>query len=386
MLQFFIYWYHAPMEKLFDDSPQHPGEYLKEKLSERGWTYQELAAIAGKSSRSISEIARCRSGVSAKMARAFGAAFGNSAEEWLKWDYLYRLSAATNDVSPVEDMARLYSLAPVRDMQRRGWIDERAPVESELRRFFGVESLESDPIFPVALRAPSPLTSLNPAERAWCFRARKLAGALVVQQFRRSRIKSAIEDLRILAAFPKEAADVPKVMSEYGFRFLVVEPLPGCKIDGAAFWIDDASPVIAVSVRFDRNDSFWFTVMHELMHVKNQDAISVDTDLVGIDQETVPVLVEDNIEARANKGAANALIPHRELESFIRRVGPLYSKQRIIQFSHRIKIHPAIVVGHLQKRKEIGYHANREMFAKIRSTITETALTDGWGRTVTIQL
>ena len=64
--------------------PQHPGEYLKEKLSERGWTYQELAAIAGKSSRSISEIARCRSGVSAEMARAFGAAFGNSAEEWLK--------------------------------------------------------------------------------------------------------------------------------------------------------------------------------------------------------------------------------------------------------------------------------------------------------------
>ena len=386
MLHFYISCYHVRMRKLFDDSTRHPGEYLKEKLDERGWTYQELAAIAGKSVRSISEIARCRSGVSAEMARAFGAAFGNSPKEWLKWDYLYRLSATTNDISPVKDMARLYSLAPVRDMQRRGWIDGRAPVESELRRFFCVESLDSDLNFHVALRATSTRTVLNLAERAWCFRAKKVAATLIVQPFRRSRIKSAIEDLRTLAAFPKEAADVPRVLSRYGFRFIVVEPLPGCKIDGAAFWLDDVSPVIAVSLRFDRNDSFWFTIMHELMHVMNRDAISVDTDLVGNDQERALVLVEDDIEARANKGAANALIPHRELESFIRRVGPLYSKQRIIQFSHRIKIHPAIVVGQLQKRKEVGYHANREMFAKIRSTITETALTDGWGRMVEIQL
>lgn len=374
------------MDRLFDDSRQHPGEYLKEKLNERGWTYDELGVIAGKSTRSISEIARCKAGVSAEMAHAFGAAFGNSPEEWLKWDYLYRLSTVTSDVSPVEDMARLYALAPVRDMQRRGWIktvDTAEGLAEELKRFFENDTLDQ-PCFPVALRKAAPLAGCNAAERAWCFRAKKLASALNVKPFRRSKVKEAVIDLRVLAAFPKEASEVPKVLSEYGIRFIVVEPLPGCKIDGAAFWLDESAPVIAVSVRFDRNDSFWFTVMHELMHIVNKDALSIDTDLVGDQHDTV--LVEDEIEVRANKGAADALIPHQEIDSFIRRVGPLYSKQRIIQFSHRVKIHPAIVVGQLQNRKEIGYHSNREMFAKIRSTIVDTALTDGWGRTVEIQL
>jgi HTH-type transcriptional regulator/antitoxin HigA len=50
-----------------------------------------------------------------------------------------------------------------------------------------------------------------------------------------------------------------------------------------------------------------------------------------------------------------------------------------VQFAHRIKIHPAIIVGQLQHRGEIGYHANREMLLKIRESIIQAALTDGWG-------
>jgi HTH-type transcriptional regulator/antitoxin HigA len=106
----------------------------------------------------------------------------------------------------------------------------------------------------------------------------------------------------------------------------------------------------------------------------------VDSDILGDD---APVLVEDESERRANDQAAAALIPRSEIESFIRRVGPLYSKTRIVQFAHRIKIHPGIIVGQLQHRKEIGYSANREMLVKIRETVVETALTDGWGRTIT---
>ena len=41
-------------------------------------------------------------------------------EEWLKWDSQYRLSVAEADVSDIERRAHLYSLAPVRDMQKRG--------------------------------------------------------------------------------------------------------------------------------------------------------------------------------------------------------------------------------------------------------------------------
>jgi HTH-type transcriptional regulator/antitoxin HigA len=66
------------------------------------------------------------------------------------------------------------------------------------------------------------------------------------------------------------------------------------------------------------------------------------------------------------------------------RVSPLYSKTRIIQFAHTIQIHPGIIVGQLQYRGEIGYSANREMLVKIRDIVIDSALTDGWGRSVQI--
>jgi HTH-type transcriptional regulator/antitoxin HigA len=162
----------------------------------------------------------------------------------------------------------------------------------------------------------------------------------------------------------------------------VIEPLPGTKIDGAAFWLGPASPVIIVSLRLDRIDNFWFTVFHEFKHIQNEDSLSVDSGLVGDDQDSTPTLIQEDSELRANEEAASALVSKTELESFVRRVGPLYSKQRIVQFAHRIKIHPGIIVGQLQRRDELGYSAHRDLLAKVRQVVTATALTDGWGEQI----
>ena len=92
--------------------------------------------------------------------------------------------------------------------------------------------------------------------------------------------------------------------------------------------------------------------------------------------------IKDATERRADEDAANMLIPKEELESFIKRIGPLYSKDSIVRFAHRMKIHPGIIVGQLQHRKEIGYSANREMLSKVRQYIIPTATTDGWGSSI----
>ena len=76
------------------------------------------------------------------------------------------------------------------------------------------------------------------------------------------------------------------------------------------------------------------------------------------------------------------MVPQEEMESFVRRLAPLFPAQRIIQFAHKIRMHPGVIVGQLQHRGVIGYHAHRDFLVKIRSLITDTALTDGWGHTV----
>jgi HTH-type transcriptional regulator / antitoxin HigA len=318
---------------------------------------------------------------------ALAAAFGNTGNDWMRMDAAYRLALTDADVSGVQKRARLYDLAPIRDMQRRGWIKQTKDIgelQTDLEQFFGTSSLDQKIAFAVSAFRAETFGHLNSAERAWCFRALQLAAALPSEErFHDSSLRLAERDLRGLAAFPQTAARIPRLLSKFGIRLVVVEPLAGSRIDGAAFWLDATAPVIAITIRYDRIDRFWFILFHELAHIRNHDQPSVDLDLVG-DKADTTVLLQEEHERRASEEAAANLIPPNELTSFIRRVGPLYSRARIVQFAHRMKIHPGIIVGQLQHRGEIKFSSHQQLLAKVRDGVTAKALTDGWGKTISL--
>ena len=168
----------------------------------------------------------------------------------------------------------------------------------------------------------------------------------------------------------RRSQEFPTVMRDHGIRFVVVEHLSGSRVDGAAFWLDERSPGIAVSLRLDRIDNFWFTLMHECSHIEHHDALSVDVEM---GQEEVQPLVKEDAEKRADEEAAAVLVSPDELDSFIRRLGPIYAEPNIIQFAHRIKMHPAVIVGQLQHRSEIGFGSHRNLQPKIRAHVVSTA-------------
>jgi HTH-type transcriptional regulator / antitoxin HigA len=353
-------------------------------LDSKGWTQDALAEITGLSRTTISSIVSGRSGISADVAVRLAAAFGNRPDQWLKWDADYQLSLVESDATTVQRLAQLHDVAPVREMQKRGWIkstNDAGELEAALDAFYG-GSVRDGVSFKVATSRTVQLAHLNAAEKAWCFRVRQLAAAVMpVAEFSADRLVAAEKKLRQLAAYPKEVKRLPQLLAYYGIRFVIVEPLPGTKIDGAAFWMDDGTAVIAVSVRWDRIDAFWFTVMHEFMHIKNGDVYSADSNLIQENEKGVVtvVLADNDAEKIANEGAADILVPQAELESFIRRLSPLYSTDRVVQFANKIKMHPGIIVGQLQHRGEVGYSAHRTFLVKIRNLITDVALTDGWG-------
>jgi HTH-type transcriptional regulator/antitoxin HigA len=136
-------------------------------------------------------------------------------------------------------------------------------------------------------------------------------------------------------------------------------------------------------MRFERLDWFWFTIIHELGHVRNKDgqhAGVVDVALVGQDASRGTT---EKTEMAANEFAGDFLVPRRDLADFIARVGPLYSRERIRLFAKRLGIHPALVVGQLQFRGHLEYYFGRDMLKdKVRSVVTANALTDGWGHFV----
>jgi HTH-type transcriptional regulator/antitoxin HigA len=63
----------------------------------------------------------------------------------------------------------------------------------------------------------------------------------------------------------------------------------------------------------------------------------------------------------------------------------MYSKQAIIGFAMRIKVHRGIVVGQLQGRGVMHYSANREMLERVKDVVTSSVLTDGFGNTLPLE-
>jgi HTH-type transcriptional regulator/antitoxin HigA len=364
----------------------HPGEFLREELEERGWTQTDLAEILGRPFPLVNEIIAGKRGITPETAAGLAAALGTSAELWLNLDAAYQLAqverAGKTDHDQVARRARLYSAAPIKEMVRRGWVeasDNVQVMERRVMQFLEVDDLDETPRFAVAARKSTSYDdSLTPSQRAWLCRARHLARRMRVAPFSPERQDWALRQLRELRHAPSEIRRIPNILTEAGIRFVVVQPLTGSKIDGACFWLDDASPVIVISVRFDRIDNFWFVLLHELTHVKNGDGISVDSELeASLDSEELPAA-----EREANRFASDFLVPAGQLDNFVARVRPLYSTAKIEGFARTLHVHPGLVVGQLQHRKEIAFSSFRSLLVRIRDAVTQAALTDGWGTTV----
>ena len=362
-----------------DSAPKTAGDVVREYLAAKGWGQADLAHVVGKTTAAINEIIQGKREISAEMAALFAAAFGNTAEFWLTLDP----RVSNEKLAYAKRRARLFELAPVREMIRRGWInpsDDLAELENELKKFFGVDSFDNAPTLPVVTRRSEPMEPLTPSQLAWCFKARNLAADIIAPPYSESRFPELEAHLKELVAQAPSVKRVAKTLFAFGIRFVIVQPLTDLKIDGAAMWLDENKPVIAMSLRMDRIDSFWFTLLHECMHIKYRDGLSVDSNLTGEDADFSAA--KPAFERRADADAAAAIIPQDQINSFIKRIAPLYSKEQIIQFANRIRVHPGIIVGQLQHRGEIRFSANREMLVKIREKVLPTSVVDGWGNTI----
>lgn len=356
-----------------------PGEYVRDELEARGWTQDDLASILGRPIQAVNEILAGRKAITPATAKGLAKAFGTSPEFWMNLEAAYRLSLTDEEDADVERKAALYSYAPIKDMVKRGWIngsDDADELESEVLSFYGIKSLEETPSFLVAARKSSSYAEMTSCQQAWMCRAMQLARAVPASPFNLNTLRDSLAEVHVLTQTEHDIRQLPRTLGKLGIRFLLLEALPKTRIDGATLWLQDGSPIIVLSTRYDRIDSFWFTLCHELAHVLNGDGWRMDIDLIGDRYSSLDDQPEE--ERRANREAADFLIPAREIEGFIQRIGPIVSRGKIMQFANKLRIHPGIVVGQLQRRDAIKYSQCRETLVKVRQIAMQSALADGW--------
>ena len=131
-------------------------------------------------------------------------------------------------------------------------------------------------------------------------------------------------------------------LREQGIQVIVERHLPRTYLDGAVIMTDKLSPVIGLTLRHDRVDNFWFTLIHELAHISlhldNESSIFYDD----LDMEAE----DDPREREADRLAGETLIPDEAWNQSP--ASHLRSPEAAEHLAKQLNIHPAIVAGRMR--------------------------------------
>ena len=364
-----------------------PGQLIKSLLGERGWTNRTLAIVLDMSEGGISKLVSDKRPVNAEVAVVLEELFQVPAEQFLELQKSYDLGKARLSSHPDPDRAiraHLFGGLPIAEMLKRGWITadnarDVGRVQSELMRFFGVNRIDDIETLPHAAKKTRVNTDTTPAQLAWLYRVKAITSEMLVAKYTSKSMPTVIRRIKPLLSAPEEAREVPRILAEGGIRFAIVESLPAAKVDGVCFWLNDRSPVITLSMRFDRVDNFWFVLRHELEHVSRRhgmEAMVLDAELVGESAGTGEGVAEE--ERVANAAASEFCVPTKIMDAFIARKAPFFNERDIIGVARSVGVHPGLVAGQLRHRTG-RYNRWAEHLVKIRSFVAPNAVVDGWG-------
>ncbi|MBV9064323.1 MAG: ImmA/IrrE family metallo-endopeptidase [Methylobacteriaceae bacterium] len=350
-------------------------------MEAKGWGERDLAFAVGTAPGPINQILNDRRSISLGMAKALSAALDRPAEDFARAQAEWDIQHADAADPRVAARARILSRYPLREMVKRGWIDpEHQPgtLEQQVCRFFGVTSLDDVPHLEHSAKKTD-YSDIPPSQLAWLYRVRQIAEEMHPPAYSETKLREAIEAFKEMRSEPDAVRHVPRLLNEAGVRYVVSEGLPGALIDGVCFWLGPKAPVIGMSMRFDRIDNFWFVLRHECAHVLHghgKAQVILDEDI----ETKAPASEEERI---ANSEAAEFCVPSEQMRSFYLRKNPFFSEIDVLAFSKRMKVHPGIAVGQLQRMSK-RYDILRKHLVRVRAHLARSMMMDGWGDVVPV--
>ena len=245
------------------------------------------------------------------------------------------------------------SLFPVAEMSRRGWFEdfEGTPIQAKKQApelvpaFFRHAGMYEHQLA-YHRRSERKGSEVDEASLlAWEARVRILAGQ---KEPRVSFSPDKLSDdwLRSLVALSVREEGPARAIDELlriGIVTVIEAVLQGTRLDGAALTLPSGTPVVALTLRYDRLDNFWFTLLHELAHVKLH-IRDISTAAILDDLEDVPLSA---IETEADLFAQEALIPSLQWRQCLSRFSR--TEKAIQRDAELLGISPAIIAGRIRR-------------------------------------
>jgi len=323
-----------------------PISAIEFRLEQAGLAPRDLIPFIGSRAK-VSEVLSGKRPLTMPMARALHEHFGIPAE------VLLQQPGATFS-EPLEDLE--WSRFPLTAMVKLGWIPRARNLASRAHELVGdlVRRAGGPEVAGAVLYRKSQHTRANSktdpyALKAWCWKVLAEANEHPPSvSYQRGTVT--LEFLRQLArlSWLEEGPRLAKeFLSKHGIPLVTVPHLPRTYLDGAALKLGDGTPVIGLTLRYDRLDNFWFCLLHELAHVGRH--MDVDGETAFVDDLTlrdVEGAREDPTELQADEWAEDALIPRAIWETSAVRQEP--SPMSVINLANALQIHPAIVAGRVR--------------------------------------
>lgn len=323
------------------DKPE-PIEAIKFRMDQMGLVQKDMVEYFGSPSKA-SEVLNGKRPLSISMIRKLHNGLGIPAE------ILIQEISLAREIEEGAGSEINWQEYPLKDMQKKGYFGDlnytvpklRDYAEDLVRGFLrsvpGCENMQ-----PAMMRTSAHLVNNNKkvdsyAVSAWQVKVLKEA----CKQKGISAYKKGTVDIAFMQRLAKSSwsDQGPVLAKEYLYKHgihLVIEPhLDKTYLDGGACMSPKGNPIVALTLRHDRIDNYWFTLMHELAHI----ALHLDGEyswfIDDLDSET-----NDIKEDEANSMASEALIPSDEWL-----LNATSTLKEMRDLANSLEISPSIVYG-----------------------------------------
>jgi HTH-type transcriptional regulator/antitoxin HigA len=346
----------------FQIVPPTPIEAIKFRMEQQNLTQRDLIPYIGSRSK-VSEVLAGKRPLTVSMMRALHSGLGIPANVLIQ------------EQDPSELMEIDWNRFPIKQMIVWGWItapESRVSAEEILRPFFAA----AGDIKPQAIlcRSSSHVRAARSMDdyalAAWS--ARVLIKATVSPptiQYKPDILNDGflrkVAQLSVSDVGPLLARDF---LREHGIQLVIERWLPRTYLDGATIMTNKLHPVIGLTLRYDRIDNFWFTLLHELAHL----ALHLDNDSNIFYDDLNIEAEDDSLEREADQLAMEVLIPNDIwlASPASRRCIPMVAEH----LATKLHIHIAIVAGRMQHefksyqllRNLVGSGEVRKLFPEVK--------------------
>lgn len=331
------------------------GEIIETKLLELGMKQAELAETTGITKSVICDIIKGNRSVTAEMAVLIECAIQIPAFYLLQVQAKHDIDEATNIQRVQNMMLSIYDWKTIKDvlplasLKMLGKI--KGNVQDNVQAVFDMFHVKSSEEL-IAMKASEQEAFLRRSYKVYfdddtlftwkhyCFD--EACKTKVNKSFRHESIDSLSNELIEIFFENKNTFDrIEKAFFNAGIRLLYINKVGQLPVDGMSFWRDE-NPTVILTRRMKSIDSFAFSAMHELGHIKchlkkgNQTLINFDT------------TDRDNIEAEADAFALDAFISKEEWSEFmdsVKGTNPFAVHPKIKALADRNRINPQILFG-----------------------------------------